>query len=115
MPRTKGGFKTHRRHKKLLTMASGFRHSRHRIYKMARDSVRKALFYGFAGRKVKKRDFRSLWITRINAAARDNGLSYSRLMAGLKNAGVALDRRVLADIALNDPKGFNQIASMAKV
>ena len=114
MPRTTGGIATHRRHKKLLDKARGFRGARNHIYSVARDNLRHALAYGFAGRKLKKRNYRALWIARINAAAKANEISYSRFINGLKKAQVTMDRRVLANIALNDPKGFASIVSMAK-
>ena len=109
--RTKGGVTTRHRHKKVLKAAKGHRGARHKIYTIARDSARKAGVFAYVGRKLKKRDFRALWISRINAAVRDHGLSYSKFMGGLSKAGVALDRRVLAYIALNDPNGFGSIVA----
>lgn len=114
MPRTKGGVTTRRRHKKVLKAASGHRGARHKIYSIARDSARKAAVFAYTGRKNKKRDFRALWIQRINAAVRDHGLSYSKFMGGLTKAGVTLDRRVLAHIALTDPTSFGEIAKVAQ-
>ena len=111
--RVKRGFKARRRRKKLLKMAKGFRGGRSKLFRTAADAVDKALMYAYRDRKVRKRDFRRLWIARINAAARMNGLSYSKLFHGLKMAGVALDRKVLAELAISDPGAFRQIAGMA--
>lgn len=107
MPRVKGGPQTRRRHKKMLKMAEGHRGSRHRKFKIAKESVTHALAYAYRDRRNRKRDFRSLWIVRINAAARDQGLSYSQFMHRLKEAGVDLDRKSLADLAVRDPEVFN--------
>lgn len=114
MARVTRGFKARRRRKRILKMASGYYGTRNRLYRVAVVSVKKALQYAYRDRKVKKRAFRKLWIARINAAARMNGLSYSALIGGLKKAGVELDRRVLADLAANDPKGFEAVAKMAQ-
>lgn len=114
MPRTKGGYKTRRRRNKVIKQAKGYYGARSRLYKTAQESVDKALSYAFAGRKMKKRDFRSLWISRINAAARPLGLNYSGFIGGLSKAGVELDRRVLADLAIHDPNAFAAVASVAK-
>lgn len=114
MPRVRRGFRARRRRKKVLKLASGFRGARGRLYRTARNAVFKAGQYAYRDRRVKKREFRRLWIARINAAARINGIAYSRLIHGLKRAGVELDRKVLADIALHDPDGFAAIASIAK-
>jgi len=111
--RVKRGFKARRRRKKLLKLAKGFRGGRSKLYRTAADSVDKALQYAYRDRKARKREFRSLWIARINAAARMNNLSYSGLISGLKKAGVDLDRKILADLAVSDPKAFTQLASMA--
>ncbi len=111
--RVKRGFKSRRRHKKVLKLARGFRGGRSKLYRTAADSLDKALTYAYRDRRAKKRDFRRLWITRINAGARMNGLSYSRLVSGLKKADVALDRKVLAELAISDPQGFAQIANLA--
>ena len=109
MPRAKRGFKARRRRNRILKHASGFHSARSRLYAYAKEVVMKAWVYAYAHRKRKKRDFRRLWIARINAAARQNGTSYSRLMHGLKKANVALDRKVLSDIAIVDAKAFEQI------
>ncbi len=111
--RVKRGFKARRRRKKILKLAKGFRGGRSKLFRTASDAVDKALMYSYRDRRARKRDFRRLWITRINAAARMNDLSYSRLMNGLKKAGIDLDRKVLADLAISDPAGFSQIASLA--
>ncbi|MFZ9888054.1 MAG: 50S ribosomal protein L20 [Myxococcota bacterium] len=113
MARVTRGFKARRRRKRILKLASGHIGTRNRLYRVAVVSVQKALVYAYRDRKVKKRAFRKLWIARINAAARMNGLSYSALIGGLKKAGVDLDRRVLADLAANDPKGFQAVAQLA--
>jgi len=114
MPRAKGGFKTRRRRNKVLKLAKGFRGARGKLFRSATEAVDRALNYAFRDRRVKKRDFRALWIARINAAARENGMSYSRLVHGLKKAEVALDRKILAQLAVADPKGFAQIVETAK-
>ena len=113
MPRVKRGTKTRRRHKKLLKLAKGNVGGRRRGYRQARETVEKGLVYAYRDRKVRKRDFRGLWIVRINAAARLHGLSYSRLIQGLKKAGVDLDRKVLADLAVRDPGAFGDLARIA--
>lgn len=107
MPRVKGGPHTRRRHKKILKMAQGHRGSRHRNFRIAKESVTHALAYSYRDRRNRKRDFRSLWIMRINAAARDQGLSYSQFMHRLKENGIELDRKILADLAVRDPEVFN--------
>lgn len=114
MPRAKKGFKARRRRNRLLKHASGYHSARSRLYAYAKEVVMKAWVYAYAHRRRRKRDFRRLWITRINAAARTNGTSYSRLMHGLKNANVAIDRKVLSDLAIVDPTAFAQIATAAK-
>ncbi|QSV44945.1 50S ribosomal protein L20 [Geobacter benzoatilyticus] len=114
MPRVKRGFKARRRRNKVLKLAKGFRGARSKLFRSATEAVDRALNYAFRDRKVKKRDFRALWITRINAASRANGLSYSKLIHGLKKASVEIDRKVLADLAVSDPKGFSEIATVAK-
>ncbi len=114
MPRVKRGFKARHRRNKVLKLAKGYRGARSKLFRSATEAVDRALNYAFRDRRVKKRDFRSLWITRINAASRLNGLSYSRFIFGLKKANVEIDRKVLADIAVSDPKGFTEIASLAK-
>jgi large subunit ribosomal protein L20 len=113
MPRVKRGTKTRRRHKKVLKLAKGNVGGRRRGYRQARSTVEKGLTYAYRDRKVRKRDFRGLWIVRINAAARLHGLSYSRLIAGLKKAGVDLDRKILADLAVRDPAAFGDLARIA--
>lgn len=114
MPRAKGGPKTRRRHKKTLKMAKGYVGGRRKTYRQARETVERGLTYAYRDRKVKKRTFRGLWVIRINAAARRNGLSYSRLMAGLKAAAVEVDRKMLAALALDDPQAFAELAALAK-
>jgi large subunit ribosomal protein L20 len=114
MPRAKGGPKTSQRRKRVLKRAKGYVGGRSRLYRTAVDAVHRALAYAYADRKARKGDFRRLWITRINAAARMNGLTYSRLMEALKKAHVELDRKILADLAVNDPSAFSKIAEMAK-
>src|SRR6058998_2952729 len=114
MPRVKRGTKARRRHKKILKLAKGYVGGRRKQYRQARETVEKGLTYAYRDRRVRKREFRSLWIVRINAAARQNGLSYSQLMHGLAKAGVAIDRKILADLAVTDPKGFAALAQTAK-
>ncbi|PIE68043.1 MAG: 50S ribosomal protein L20 [Deltaproteobacteria bacterium] len=111
--RIKRGFKARRRRQKVLKLAKGFRGGRSKLFRTAADSVDKALSYAYRDRKQRKRQFRRLWIARINAAARMNDLSYSRFISGLKKADVALDRKVLAELAISDPNGFAQIAALA--
>lgn len=111
--RVKKGFKARRRRKKVLKLAKGYRGGRSKLYRTAADAVDKALMYAYRDRKVRKRDFRRLWIARINAAARMNNLSYSKLINGLKQHNIELDRKVLADLAVSDPEGFSQIAARA--
>jgi len=114
MPRAKNSVASRKRRKKVLKMAKGYRSSRSRQYRSASVAMIKALSYAQRDRKVRKRDFRQLWIIRINAAARLSGLSYSQFINGLNKAGVELNRKVLADIAVRDPEGFAQIAEIAK-
>ena len=114
MPRVKGGPQTRQRRKKVLKMAKGYVAGRRRLYRTAVDAVHRALAYAYRGRKLRKRDFRRLWISRINAAARGQGISYSRLMDALKKAHVELDRKILADLAVTDPAAFSKIVEMAK-
>jgi len=114
MPRAKRGFKARRRRKRLLRAARGYFGSRHRLFRIAKETVLRGMAYSYRGRKERKRDFRRLWIVRINAAARMHGLSYSRFMGGLKRAGVELDRKALADVAIMDPKGFAALVEVAK-
>ena len=114
MARVKRGVTARARHKKLLSRAKGYYNARRKVYRVAKQAVTKALQYAYIGRKQKKRQFRALWIVRINAGARQYGLSYSRMMNGLKNAGVTVDRKVLADIAVHDIKAFGALADKAK-
>jgi large subunit ribosomal protein L20 len=114
MPRVKRGFKARRRRSKVLKMAKGYVGGRRRLYRQASETVDRALQFAYRDRKVKKRSFRRLWIVRINAAAREHGLSYSRFINGLKKADVALDRKVLADLAISDPAGFAAVAKVAQ-
>ncbi len=111
--RVKRGFKARHRRKKVLKLAKGFRGGRSKLFRTAADAVDKALMYAFRDRRVRKRDFRRLWITRINAAARMNDLSYSKFIHGLKMADIGLDRKVLAELAVSDPAGFTKIAEIA--
>jgi large subunit ribosomal protein L20 len=111
--RIKRGFKARRRRQKVLKLAKGFRGGRSKLFRTAADSVDKALMYAYRDRRQRKREFRRLWIARINAAARMNDLSYSKFINGLKRAGITLDRKVLADLAITDPAGFSQIAKLA--
>ena len=114
MARIKGGMNAKRKHNKVLKLAKGYRGARSKQYRVAKQSVMRALTSSYAGRKQRKRQFRQLWITRINAAARMNGLSYSKFMYGLKSADIQLDRKILADMAVNDPSGFAKLAETAK-
>lgn len=111
--RIKRGFKARRRRKKVLKLAKGMRGGHSKLFRTAADSVDKALMYAYRDRKVRKRDFRRLWIARINAGARMNDLSYSKFIHGLKMADVTLDRKVLAELAVSDPTGFSKIAQLA--
>ena len=113
MARIKGGMNARRRHNRVLKMAKGYRGARSKQYRIAKQSVMRALASAYAGRKQRKRQFRQLWIARINAAARINGLSYSRFMYGLKLAGVEMNRKVLYDMAINDAEGFAKLADLA--
>jgi large subunit ribosomal protein L20 len=114
MPRTKGGAKTRARRKRVLKRAKGYYGARRKLYGPAKETVDRALAYAFSGRKQEKRQYRRLWITRLNAAVRGLGLSYSRFIAGLKAAKIDIDRRVLADMALKDPQTFGIVANTAK-
>jgi large subunit ribosomal protein L20 len=114
MARVKGGPRLRRRHKKILKLAKGYYGGKHRLFRPANETVMKALSYAHRDRRTKKRNFRRLWITRINAAARTQGISYSRLMNGLKKAGIDLNRKVLADMAVHDAAGFTQLIARAK-
>ena len=114
MARIKGGLNARKKHNRVLKLAKGYRGARSKQYRIAKQSVMRALTSAYAGRKQKKRQFRQLWIARINAAARLNGLSYSKFMYGLKLAEVELNRKVLADMAVNDAAGFTSLAELAK-
>jgi large subunit ribosomal protein L20 len=114
MARAKGGIKTRRRHKKVLKMTEGFRNSASRSYSKAFEALNRALNYAFRDRKVKKRDFRNLWVQRLNAAVRNHGSTYSGFISGLKTKNVELDRKVLSDIALQDPKSFESIVQLSQ-
>ena len=114
MPRVKRGFKARRRHNRILKLAKGYRGAHGRLFRSAVEAVERALCYAYRDRKQRKRAFRRLWIVRINAAARQNGLSYSKLMFQLKEAGIELDRRVLADLAANDPSAFTSLVEASR-
>ena len=114
MARIKGGMNAKKKHNRVLKMAKGYRGARSKQYRIAKQSVMRALTSSYAGRKQSKRQFRQLWIARINAAARINGLSYSKFMYGLKLAGVEMNRKVLSDMAINDAEGFAKLAELAK-
>ena len=112
--RVKRGVAAHKRHKKYLDLAKGFRGGRSKLYRTAREAVERSLVYSYRDRKVRKREFRKLWILRINAAAREGGLSYSRFMDGLKKANINLDRKVLADMAVRAKEDFAKLVELAK-
>ena len=114
MARIKGGLNAKKKHNRVLKLAKGYRGARSKQYRVAKQSVMRALTSSYSGRKERKREFRKLWITRINAAARINGLSYSKFMFGLKKAGVDMNRKMLAELAVNDAAGFAALAEMAK-
>ena len=114
MARVKRGVTARRRHKKIIKLAKGYYNARRKVFRVAKQAVTKAQQYAYIGRKQKKRQFRSLWIVRINAAARMHGLSYSRFMNGLLKANITMDRKALADIAIHDPAAFGAIAEQAK-
>ena len=114
MPRAKRGNKRLERRKKILKLAKGYRGTKSKLYRSAKESVERGLNFAYTGRKLKKRDFRSLWIVRIGAAARLNGINYSQLMHGLKVAGIELDRKVLADLAVSQPEAFTAVVVQAK-
>ena len=114
MARIKGGLNAKKRHNRVLKLAKGYRGARSKQYRVAKQSVMRALTSSYAGRKERKRQFRQLWIARINAAARITGLSYSKFMFGLKQAGVVMNRKVLSDMAINDAEGFAKLAELAK-
>ena len=114
MPRVKGGYVTRRRRKAVLKMAKGYYGSKHALYKTAHEQVMRSLQYAFRDRKARKRDFRKLWIQRINAAAQLNGLKYNTFINGLANANVTINRKMLAELAVNDPEGFAKLCEVAK-
>jgi large subunit ribosomal protein L20 len=114
MPRVKTGLTNHQRHKKILKLAKGYWGKRSKSFRMANETVMKALHYARRHRREKKREFRALWIARINAAARLNGINYNTLISGLKKAGVDINRQILADLAVRDEKAFADLAQMAK-
>src|ERR671934_2825167 len=114
MPRVKRGTKRRAKRKRILQRASGYFLTKSKLYRSAKESVERALKFAYAGRRQKKRQFRSLWIVRIGAAARENGMSYSQFINGLKKSGVELDRKILADLAVNDPGAFRSLAEQAK-
>lgn len=114
MPRVKRSLTAHKKRRKILKAAKGFFLSRSKLLRTATEAVNHAMAYAFRDRRVRKREFRRLWIARINAAARLNEISYSRLICGMQKAGVEIDRKVLADIAIHDPRGFSEIAAVAK-
>ena len=114
VPRVKRGTKRHNRRKKLLSLAKGYYLGKSKLYKFAKESVEKALGYAYRDRKARKRDFRRLWIVRIGAAARQNGMNYNQFIFGLKQAGVDMDRKILADLAIQDPAAFTRLAETAK-
>ena len=114
MARIKGGLNAKKKHNRILKMAKGYRGARSKQYRIAKQSVMRALTSSYAGRKERKRQFRQLWIARINAAARINGLSYSKFMYGLKQAGVEMNRKILSDMAISDAEGFAKLAELAK-
>ena len=114
MPRARRGFKARQRRNKVLKLAKGYVGGRRRLFRTAIETVQRALVFAYRDRKVKKREFRKLWIVRINAAAREHGLSYSVFINGLHKASVALDRKILAELAVSDPAGFAAVASVAK-
>ena len=114
MPRVKGGPRARRRHKKVLKLTKGQKGTKHALYRRANEAMLKSLWYAYRDRRNRKRDFRRLWITRINAAARLNGLSYSRFMHGLGKAGVEIDRKILAELAVKDAETFARLVEVAK-
>lgn len=114
MPRSKRGVTAHARHKKVLNLAKGYYGARSKVYRVAKQAVIKAAQYSYRDRRQRKREFRALWIARINAAARNNGISYSQFINGLNKAGIEIDRKVLADIAVHDEKGFTDLVEKAK-
>jgi large subunit ribosomal protein L20 len=114
MPRVKRGTTTRRRHKKILKLAKGYRGGKSKLFRVANQQVLKSYNYAYAHRRLRKRDFRKLWIARINAEARNNGINYSRMICGLRTAGVEINRKVLAEMAVSDPQAFSELAELAK-
>ena len=114
MARVKGALSTRKRHKKILKLAKGYRGAKSKLYRVANQAVMKSLSYAYVGRKLKKRDFRSLWITRISAACKMNDINYSRFMNGLKKANIEINRKMLSEIAISDPQAFTQLVETAK-
>ena len=114
MARVKGALNTRKRHKKILKLAKGYRGGKSKLYRVANQAVMKSLSYAYVGRKLKKRDFRSLWITRISAACKMNDINYSRFMNGLKKANIEINRKMLSEIAISDPAAFTQLVETAK-
>ena len=114
MARVKGALNTRKRHKKILKLAKGYRGGKSKLYRVANQAVMKSLSYAYVGRKLKKRDFRSLWITRISAACKMNDINYSRFMNGLKKANIEINRKMLSEIAINDAQAFAQLVETAK-
>jgi large subunit ribosomal protein L20 len=115
MARVKKGVTARKRHKKIIKLAKGYRGSQGKLFRPANQAVLKALAYSYRGRKLRRRDFRKLWIARINAAARANGMSYSKFINGLKKAGIQINRKMLSEMAINDANGFTQLVDIAKV
>ena len=114
MARVKGALSTRKRHKKILKLAKGYRGAKSKLFRIANQAVMKSLSYAYVGRKLKKRDFRSLWITRISAACKMNDINYSRFMNGLKKANIEINRKMLSEIAISDPQAFTQLVQTAK-
>ena len=114
MARVKGALNTRKKHKKILKLAKGYRGAKSKLFRIANQAVMKSLSYAYVGRKLKKRDFRSLWITRISAACKMNDINYSRFMNGLKKANIEINRKMLSEIAINDPAAFTQLVETAK-
>ena len=114
MARIKGGVNAKKKHNRVLKLAKGYRGAKSKLYRIANQAVMKSLTYSYTGRKLKKRDFRSLWITRISAACKMNGINYSRFMNGLKKANIEINRKMLSEIAINDPAAFTQLVETAK-
>lgn len=114
MARVKGGYASHQRHRKIIKLNRGYHGSRHLLFRRANEARLKSMWYATRDRRIRKRDLRKLWIVRINAAARINGVSYSKLIHGMKSAGIVLNRKILADLAVRDPKAFTEVVQKAK-